>query len=422
MTMNSTHWIGGLLAALAAAPAFGLSPSEVFEKVASSVWAVRGVDAEERPITHGSGVVIEPGRMVTACHVLAKAKAIQVRRGGRAYGASLEHADAERDLCLLRIEEFTAPAASVAPSSEVKIGQRAYAVGNAERLGLTLSDGLVSGLQSEDPKLPPIQTTAALPQGSSGGGLFDEHGRLIGITTLNVARTGLAQGLNFAVPSAWIAEVPQRAKAQLAAHDAAKAAAAAATPRPDVSPQMAGADEGWTYRLTGRDLQAGSHEVILLSHAGDEIVEQTFTADGSPQRTLHRKGAYILPVGELSLFSPYFATFAKLTPGARIPGIDNLDHRTCGPGWTCSVEARVMGNERLQLPAGEFETIRVRIDQAWVGLSQTMDRGETGGRTLYVWYSPQIKRAVKFSSRGRLSRYIETQFDLELIAYKVKSK
>lgn len=401
--MNSAHRIGGLLAVLAAGPAFGLNPGEVFEKVAPSVWAVRGLDAEERPISHGSGVVIGPGRMVTTCHVLAKAKAIQVRRDKRAYDAALEHADAERDLCLLRIEEFNAPAVAVAGSAEVKVGQRAYAVSNAEKLGLTLSDGLVSGLQSEDPKLPPIHTTAALSRGSSGGGLFDEQGRLIGITTLSVERAGIAPSVNFAVPSPWIAEVPERARAQLASRDAAKAA----------EPRV---EDAWTYRLTGREVRAGSYEVVLVSQTADEIVEQVFAPDGTARRTVHKRGAYVAPVGELSLFSPYFATFGTVSPGVRISDIDILDHRICGPGWTCSTSGQIMGNERLRLAAGEFNAIRVRIEQTWVGVSQTNDRGETGGRVLNVWYSPEIKRAVKFSSRGELSRYIATTFDLELVS------
>ena len=57
-----------------AGPALALSPSEVFEKVSPSVWAVQGLDAQGRPFSYGSAVVIGPGSLVTNCHVLAKAK------------------------------------------------------------------------------------------------------------------------------------------------------------------------------------------------------------------------------------------------------------------------------------------------------------------------------------------------------------
>src|SRR6185369_6170836 len=123
--------------------AAALDPSEVFAKVAPSVWAVRGLDANEKPIVYGSGVVIGPGRVVTNCHVLAKAKAIQVRRSNVAYYGKLEHADVERDLCIISIAEFNAPAVAVVPLASVRVGQRAYAIGNPERLDLTLSEGLI---------------------------------------------------------------------------------------------------------------------------------------------------------------------------------------------------------------------------------------------------------------------------------------
>jgi S1-C subfamily serine protease len=54
-----------------------------------------------------------------------------------------------------------------------------------------------------------IQTSAPISSGSSGGGLFDDHGRLVGITRSIVV--GLdAQNLNFAVPADWLRELPQR--------------------------------------------------------------------------------------------------------------------------------------------------------------------------------------------------------------------
>src|SRR5688572_5198294 len=131
-------------------PVCALTPAEVFDKVAPSVWAVRGLDATERPFSYGSAVVIGPGRLVTNCHVLAKAKTIQLRQDGVSYEAKLEHADYDRDLCTLAAAKLTAPAVQILPLREVKVGQRVYAVGNPEKLALTLSEGLISGLRTED--------------------------------------------------------------------------------------------------------------------------------------------------------------------------------------------------------------------------------------------------------------------------------
>jgi len=98
------------------------------------------------------------------------------------------------------------PAVVRAPLSSVAVGARVYAIGAPQGLDLTLSDGVVASLRSfEDTKL--IQTNAAISPGSSGGGLFDASGRLIGITTFQ-SRNG--QNLNFAVPADWIDLLPKR--------------------------------------------------------------------------------------------------------------------------------------------------------------------------------------------------------------------
>ena len=73
-------WV--LFALLEAGAAYALDPSRVFEKVSPSVWMVRTFDANDRPISLGSGVVVGPGKVVTNCHVLAKATAVVVRRKG----------------------------------------------------------------------------------------------------------------------------------------------------------------------------------------------------------------------------------------------------------------------------------------------------------------------------------------------------
>lgn len=401
------------ITSLFATQAAALDPSEVFAKVAPSVFAVRGLDASERPITYGSGVVIGHGRLVTNCHVLAKAKGIQVRRSNHAYFGKLEHADVERDLCIISIAEFDAPAVAMVPPASVRIGQRAYAVGNPERLDLTLSEGLISGLRAEDPSWPSIQTTAPVSPGSSGGGLFDDQGRLIGITTLVVVgRAKIAQNLNFAAPAEWIAEVPERAKQQLAKRSTPPAGPA--TQKTSIDGQAA---QSWTYRLTGRDVKASTQEIRIASISAQQIVEESFVPDGTSRRETHTQGAYMVSVGGLSLFSPYLSAFSTVVPGMRFPEVENRDFRLCGAGWACSTTARVMDTERIKVAAGEFDAVRVHVEQTWISVSQTNDRGETGGRTLDVWYAPELKRAVKFSSRGEPSRYIDTNFDLELDAF-----
>ena len=69
-------------------------------------------------------------------------------------------------------------------------------------------------------------------------------------------------------------------------------------------------------------------------------------------------------------------------------------------------------------PAGKFETIKIKVEHGWRGW-----RGRAqGGRELYVWYAPAVKRAVKFSSRltAGLPPSFEADFDLELLSYQLR--
>jgi tetratricopeptide (TPR) repeat protein len=90
-------------------------------------------------------------------------------------------------------------------SSTLAVGEHVYALGAPEGLELSLSEGLVSSLRSFD-GLSFIQTTAPISHGSSGGGLFDGQGSLIGITTFTFKD---GQNLNFAIPSDLVATLKQ---------------------------------------------------------------------------------------------------------------------------------------------------------------------------------------------------------------------
>ncbi len=212
-------------AALAAPPAAkSLTPSEVFARVAPSVWRVQTLDADGLLQSQGSAVVIAPGRLVTNCHVLAKARRVQVRRDGAAPPllARLELWDVQRDLCQLDAPGVNSAPVRLADSALPAVGEPAFAVGHPKGLDLTVSAGLVSSLRRNSAgQLLLIQTSAAISGGNSGGGLFNDRAELLGLTTL-VSVAPDAQNLNFALPANWIRELPRR-------HAAAQAGAASGT-------------------------------------------------------------------------------------------------------------------------------------------------------------------------------------------------
>jgi len=212
-----------------AAHAAGLAPNEIYARVSPSVWRVQTYDDDGLPLAIGTGVVIAPDTLVTNCHVLAKAKRVAVKHDKISIDAKLELWDPQRDVCQIKAPQLGAPAVALGDVSRLQIGQNVYAIGNPKGLDLTMSAGLLSSIRrNEKDQVFLLQTSAAISHGSSGGGLFDDQGVLIGLTTLG--STGDAQNLNFAIPVDWIKQLPERhAKLSKAAPAPVVAAASAVT-------------------------------------------------------------------------------------------------------------------------------------------------------------------------------------------------
>lgn len=140
--------------------------------------------------------------IVTNCHVIGQSGPVVVTTEGasRETGAGLRN-DA-LDLCMVGTYRYGDPSylpnptARIGSSTELKIGDPVFAVGNPSGLTNTLTTGVVSGFRKEG-KVDLIQISAPISPGSSGGGLFDRNGKLIGITTSKIEG---AEALGFAIP------------------------------------------------------------------------------------------------------------------------------------------------------------------------------------------------------------------------------
>ena len=191
---------------LAAVPAHAKSPGEIYEQAAKSTVVVLNKDGKGKTHGLGSGVILPDRDVVTNCHVVKGAGSLAVRIDKKEYLATLRHSDWDRDVCSLGVSGVSAPAVVIGSTKTLKVGAKVYAIGAPKGLELTLSDGIVSSLREVDGGQY-IQTTAAISPGSSGGGLFDENGALVGLTTFYLAE---GQNLNFAVPVEWVKELPKR--------------------------------------------------------------------------------------------------------------------------------------------------------------------------------------------------------------------
>ncbi len=214
-------WRGAVSTLLVAAAAIGshparaaLDPEALYQRVSPAVWTVRG-DRGDNQVSVGSAVAVTPTALATACHVVDGAAAVTVMQGPTTIriGSILRDPDVARDLCVLMTETpLQLHAVEIAPADGLRVGQRVFAIGSPHGLERTLSEGLISALRPRAPgQLPIVQTSAPLSSGSSGGGLFDDEGRLIGVTD-RVSPGG--SNLGFAYPAQWVTELPQRVMAE----------------------------------------------------------------------------------------------------------------------------------------------------------------------------------------------------------------
>lgn len=168
---------------------------------------VYATDTSQKIVGRGSGVFVARDLLVTNCHVIARGETFRAARRGKHSSARLLAYDSDNDLCVLEAQGLDVTPARIGDVTTVRVGQRVYAIGTPEGFELTLSEGLVSGLREAEGGRY-IQTTAPMSEGSSGGGLFDGNGCLIGITAF-VFSAG--QNLNFAAPVDWAVDLANKA-------------------------------------------------------------------------------------------------------------------------------------------------------------------------------------------------------------------
>lgn len=159
----------------------------------------------------GSGFILDKqGHIVTNNHVVEGASVVEVRLAdGTTVPAEIVGTDPLNDLAVLKIEvepEKLQPV-ELGSSADLRVGQRAIAIGNPLGLERSLSVGVISALSRQLPRQDTerslydvIQTDAAINPGNSGGPLLDSQGRVIGVNTAIPNITGASIGIGFAVP------------------------------------------------------------------------------------------------------------------------------------------------------------------------------------------------------------------------------
>lgn len=172
----------------------------------------------------GSGVIIdaEKGYVITNFHVVEGGQQVTVTiADNQSYAVKIIGKDPDTDIALLQILDppNDLVAAELGDSATLEVGQKVLAIGNPFGLNRTLTEGIVSSLgrtiRAESGRLIEdiIQTDAPINPGNSGGPLLDMLGRVVGLNTAILSRTGESAGIGFAIPINRIKQVlPQLLK------------------------------------------------------------------------------------------------------------------------------------------------------------------------------------------------------------------
>lgn len=187
-----------------------LTTAQINEKVAPSVVGIVQYQSNYfEPTGEGSGIILsENGYIATNAHVIENADSLEVvLSDGTTYKGTVVGYDSKTDLAVIKIDASGLTPAELGVSGELKVGEKAIAIGNPGGLiyAGSVSEGIISGLNrsrraaTDGYTMNFIQTDAAISPGNSGGALVNEFGQVVGINSQKLSANGY-EGIGFAIP------------------------------------------------------------------------------------------------------------------------------------------------------------------------------------------------------------------------------
>lgn len=152
----------------------------------------------------GSGVIIADNKVATNCHVSRSGTKITILKAGRRFSVKSQAALPDYDVCLLETRGMQLPVAPLGNTEQLRTGDSISIYGYPYALGIRYLIGSIVAVHDHASK-PVIEIDAGFMQGASGGGLFNDSGKLIGLITF------IGSGENrkhfYAIPVDWLREV-----------------------------------------------------------------------------------------------------------------------------------------------------------------------------------------------------------------------
>lgn len=182
--------------------AFAVSRAISIEQNKQSVYQLYAVSKDKKTVVAlGNAVAVTENYLVTNCHVALGGNFLIARVGNTPHMARICFYNKSDDLCLVDVQNVRLNPAIVKSSRLVKLHENVHAIANLKERGTVVTHGKITSILKQHNHLL-LQTDAELSHGSSGGGLFDRNGYLIGITSSGIP----AAGIGYAIPTDLIME------------------------------------------------------------------------------------------------------------------------------------------------------------------------------------------------------------------------
>ena len=186
----------------------------ISRKANGSIVSIVMSDKDGHPLAQGSGFLVSrDGHVVTNYHVIKTGSSAIVRLPDGAFFVvdGVLASDKHRDVAIIKAHGNNFRPLTLGDSTRLQVGEEVVAIGNPLSLESTVSNGIVSAIQTvEEEGGKFLQVTAPISPGSSGGPLFNMAGEVVGITTSHIKG---GENLNFAIPIndaksvlAWVTE------------------------------------------------------------------------------------------------------------------------------------------------------------------------------------------------------------------------
>ena len=183
--------------------------------------------------------------------------------------------------------------------------------------------------------------------------------------------------------------------------------------------------ERWTYRSSGKWATSPKRRFeIVAQSVADGVVTDELQASEPTSRTEVRRvrgnGPDFIAWNIIGPeFSPYLGAYLDLANQKSFSDLPTPDLEPQWRNWYS--QAKVLGRESVQVPAGTFDAFKVEV---WSSRHQTGSRAEASIEPLRVnyliWYAPQAKRYVRMERRVTTADNSESEKDVfELVSHRL---